>query len=457
MKKIGHIALREFVATVMTKGFIIGLLVMPVLISVFAIFAPRLFNQASFRAEGQIAIIDPTGVVAGELREAVDPRNIAARREDESRRAIAQAPAAVQGVAGQAGGRVIEAARGQIPNLRIVERPVDTDLEREKDWLRQDAVGADRHLALVVVHPTAVAPAAGSRDFGSYDLYEPPTLDQRVDAAIQQNLQVAIVTARSKAANLDRARIDAVMRVDRVRGTSVTKDGERPSVGPLNQVMPFAFLFLLFFGVMMGGQTLMTSTIEEKSSRVAEVLLSAVSPIELMAGKILGQMGVSLVALGLYAAMGVALLFSFALFGLVDLSLLLYLGLFFILAYLTIGSLMAAIGAAVNEMKEAQSLIGPVMMVLIAPMMLQVPISMNPNSTFSTVISFIPPINTFTMLIRMASTAPPPLWQVWLSIGVGVASVFASVWFAAKVFRVGLLMYGKPPNFATLIRWVRAA
>src|SRR5439155_8402232 len=105
----------------------------------------------------------------------------------------------------------------------------------------------------------------------------------------------------------------------------------------------------------------MTSTVEEKSSRIVEVLLSAVSPLELMAGKILGQMGVSLVALSLYLILGVALLVSSAMLGLVNLSLLFYLAIFFVLAYLTIGSLMAAIGAAVNEMKEAQSLMGPIM------------------------------------------------------------------------------------------------
>ena len=97
-----------------------------------------------------------------------------------------------------------------------------------------------------------------------------------------------------------------------------------------------------------------------------------------------------------------------------------------------------------------------VRMALMAP---QVPRGQqtSPDSAFSVVMSFLPPVNPFVMLIRMASTSPPPLWQVWLSILVGVGSVFAALWFAAKVFRVGLLMYGKPPNFKTLIRWVRMA
>jgi ABC-2 type transport system permease protein len=70
-------------------------------------------------------------------------------------------------------------------------------------------------------------------------------------------------------------------------------------------------------------------------------------------------------------------------------------------------------------------------------------------------LSFIPPVNTLAMMIRMSSTSPPPLWQVWVTIGVGLAAALAVTWAAAKIFRIGLLMYGKPPNFATLLRWVR--
>jgi ABC-2 type transport system permease protein len=309
----------------------------------------------------------------------------------------------------------------------------------------------------VVVHPDAVVPANGSRIYGTYDLYVPANLDDRIENTVQQSLREAIVAARARAEHLDRDRIDALNRVDRVPSVMVTKGAERKTVGAFNRALPFVFAGLMVFGIMIGGQSLMTSTIEEKSSRVVEVLLSAVSPMELMAGKIVGQMGVSLVVLGLYLAMGVAALLSFALLGLLDPWLLFYLAVFFIIGYVVNASLMVAVGAAVNEMKEAQSLMMPIMLTLMAPWILAQPIGRDPNSTFSTVISFIPPVNTFTMLIRMVSITPPPLWQVWLSIGIGVASAFAAVWFAAKVFRIGLLMYGKPPDFATLIRWARAA
>jgi ABC-type Na+ efflux pump permease subunit len=176
-----------------------------------------------------------------------------------------------------------------------------------------------------------------------------------------------------------------------------------------------------------------------------------------MTGKILGQMAVGLLLLGIYAGMGVLSLVSFALLGLVDLSLLVYLGIFYIIAYFVVGSLMAAIGAAVNEMREAQTLMTPIMMGMMIPWLLWLPITRSPNSTFATVLSFLPPVNPFVMMLRMTSTDPPPLWQVWLSIAIGIASVFAALWFAAKVFRIGLLMHGKPPSFATLVKWVRMA
>jgi len=168
-------------------------------------------------------------------------------------------------------------------------------------------------------------------------------------------------------------------------------------------------------------------------------------------------MAAGLLILGLYAGLGVALLVSFAMIGLLDWSLLVYLLLFYVISYASIAALMAAIGSVVNELREAQTLMTPVMLVVMLPWILWLPISRDPNSTLSTVLSFVPPVNVFAMLLRMTSSTPPPAWQVWLTIAIGLAAVYGLLWAAAKVFRIGLLMFGKPPNFATLIRWVRMA
>ena len=121
-----------------------------------------------------------------------------------------------------------------------------------------------------------------------------------------------------------------------------------------------------------------------------------------------------------------------------------------------VGAFMAAIGAAVSEMREAQGLMTPVMLVLMLPCLLWMPISRDPNSLLAIVLSFVPPFNSFVMMLRLASPTPPALWQTLLSIVAGAVGAYLSLWFAAKVFRIGLLMYGKPPSFATLIKWARA-
>jgi ABC-2 type transport system permease protein len=309
----------------------------------------------------------------------------------------------------------------------------------------------------VVVQRNAVVPNAGESQLGSYDLYVPSPQDDRVEIAVQGAVRDAIINARMEARGLDRAATAALVTVPRVRSITVTAEGERGTVGALNFILPVAFTFLLFMGVMGAGQGMLTTTIEEKSSRVIEVLLSAVSPLQLMGGKLLGHMGISLLAMSLYLGLGLVALASFSLFGLLDLSLIGYLFIFFLIAFFTIGSLMMAAGAAVNDMREAQQLMMPMTLLLILPWILWIPISRNPDSMLAVVVSFLPPVNTFGMLMRLASTSPPPAWQVWLSIAIGIAGVFGTVWVAAKVFRIGVLMFGKPPDFKTLVRWVRAA
>lgn len=456
MRNILCIAKREFIATVATKAFIIGLFVLPAIIVIFALIGPRLFNPKNFQVRGELAVIDPTGRVAPELQKTYDPARIAARRKEEAQKTLAAVPPQVRQIAESAPDASIGNRLGPIPNLQILERQPGSDIEQEKRWLHTQPKEMP-HLALIVIHPDAVEPAGGSLKYGSYDLYVPPNLDDRVASEIYRGLRETIVNARLQVRSIDQATIDAIVEVPSVESVTVTQTDQHKTVKGFGFLLPLAFGFLLFMGVMGGGGQLLSTMVEEKSSRVVEVLLSAVSPMELMTGKLLGQMAVSLIGMGLYLAMGIMLLASFALFGLFDFSLIFYLLIFFVITYLVLGSLMMAVGAAVNDLKEANGLLTPLMIIFTIPWVLWMPISRDPGSTLSIVMSFLPPVNTFAMLLRMASNTPPPFWQVWLSIAVGVGSVFCALWFAAKVFRIGILMYGKPPNIATLIRWIRAA
>ena len=201
----------------------------------------------------------------------------------------------------------------------------------------------------------------------------------------------------------------------------------------------------------------MTSTVEEKSNRVIEVLLAAVSPLELMYGKLLGQLGLGLTMLAVYLLMATFSLAQYSLAAVLDPMLIVYLFAFYFVTYLVFGSLMLVIGSAVNQMAEAQSFMTPITVVMVFSYSMSAIVAQSPNSTFSVAMSFIPPINTFAMIGRIASSAPPPQWQIWTTLLISCVTSAVVIWFAAKVFKIALLMHGKPPSIATLFKWARMA
>jgi len=191
MRRVVQVAVREFVVTVSNRAFVIGLLIMPALIALFAAIMPRMFSGRDYKVEGEIRIIDPTGLVAPQVRAALDARQIAARRVEQAERALANAPAAVRDLAGKPVDQSLQAALGPVPDLRLEERPASADIQQEKAWLTEKSPGLP-HLAIVVIHPNAVTPTAGEVGYGTYDLYVPSNVDDRADGEIQQSLREAL-------------------------------------------------------------------------------------------------------------------------------------------------------------------------------------------------------------------------------------------------------------------------
>ncbi len=465
MKKMLYVAGREFMATVTTKGFVFGILVAPLAIALIIYLLPRYLTKAPPKVEGQVVIIDPTGAVAEGVAAYLTPQRFAERRakttrdiEDATSATLRGATAASPG-ASAAVKQSIDTALGSVPRLQVVTLPGGSDLDAAKAPLKvplpDHGAGPDTRLAVIVVDADAVRPADGREAFGTYELFVRDKLDDRLVDDLHAAMREAIVASRLQASGFDAGRIKVLTSVPRPDSRTVTAEGERTTNKELNTILPAAFMILLLVSVMTSGQYLLTSTVEEKSNRVVEVLLSAVSPMELMTGKILGQMCVGLLVLALYAGLGVLALVSFATVGLVDPFLLVFLLVFFVIAYFIFASMMAAIGSAVNEMREAQSLMTPIMMIMMIPWIIWLPLSREPNSLLAVVLSFVPPFSSFVMLLRMTSVAPPPMWQAWASVVVGAVGVYAALWFAARVFKVGLLMYGKPPTFGTLVKWAR--
>jgi len=213
-------------------------------------------------------------------------------------------------------------------------------------------------------------------------------------------------------------------------------------------------MLLLWVTVFSSANQLLTTTIEEKSSKVMEVLLSAVSPGELLSGKILGQALVSAVMMLMYGSVAVVGLAAMTMLDLLPVSLALLFLACFVMAYFTIAAMMAAAGSAVNDLREVQTLAGPIMTVMVVPLMLWVPIVEHPNGTLATVSSFVPTLTPFIMVLRCAAaTDPVPGWQVAAALVWGALVTVAAFWLAARIFRVGVLMQGKPPTPRELLRW----
>jgi ABC-2 type transport system permease protein len=443
IRRIGLIAARDYRAIITSRGYLVGLLIMPAMLLMFMLIAPRILNSGGPQISGEVAVIDPTSRVSAELRRTLTTADIVSRRALEARPSSAPATAVPQGP--------------PIPLLTVKPLPDDTDVQTEKAWLIQGRDAFPQHLAIVALKPDAVNRRADADSFGGFDLYTSARLDENTENVLRGSVAAALIAARLRTSGLDPAAIATVQRVIQPDAVVVAASGEHSGGRGFANFLPLACGVLVFISVIMGGQVLMTSTVEEKSNRVIEVLLAAVSPQELMFGKLIGQLGIGITSTAVYIALALYAMAQFSLMGLLDPMLIVYVLAFYIVTYLVFGSLMLTIGAAVDQTADAQSLMGPVIILMVAGYVLTPVIGRAPNAAFSVAMSFTPFVNTFAMLARVASNTPPPAWEVWLTLLIGCTTAAVVVWFAGKVFKVSLLMHGRPPSMGTLIRWARSA
>ncbi len=198
-------------------------------------------------------------------------------------------------------------------------------------------------------------------------------------------------------------------------------DGTVSEAKRVNQLatfaVPFGMMYLLFIALMSSAPQLLTAVIEEKMSRISEVLISSITPTQLMLGKLLGVAGVAALLALIYLGGGVYALLQTGQFELVQPALLAWFVVFLLCAVLMFGSVFVAIGAACSDLKDSQSMMQPIMVFMLLPMFASAIVLRQPNSTLSVMASLFPTATPFLMLIRLAMTPPPPMWQVALSRG----------------------------------------
>ncbi len=229
------------------------------------------------------------------------------------------------------------------------------------------------------------------------------------------------------------------------------------------QWAPVVFVYILWVSIFSVAQILLTNTIEEKSNRIIEVLLSSVSSFELMSGKIFGNAATGLTVIGSWIGflfLGVTVIprmFEGAPSIQLEevISEPLYLGSFlvyFLLGYFLYAALLVGIGSVCTNPKEAQNLMLPIMLILFVPFMAMMPVAQDPNGTLARVLSYIPVFTPFVMMNR--SAGPPPMVDYVGTTLLLLVCVPLFFWGASRVFRIGILMTGQPPKFFQMLRWL---
>jgi len=443
MGRIRAIAAREFKQTVLTKSFIFGALVLPVVMIGVGALIPLLVGGTTPPVVGTLVVADKDGSVAEQMRLAFDAMRTA--------RAMMAPSDMLPPPLPTSGFGSVPMSDDPPVDITVMRIALDSDLQRE-----QARVQSGEILGLVEV-PAALLQSVPPEGV-DISVLVPTASPAKTTAMIGRIAREATVTARVAAAGGDLAAVRALLSPPSAATARVSNEGQRSTERlEIRMILPGAFMFLMWIASFTSANQLLTSTIEEKSSKVIEVLLSATSPLELLAGKILGQSLVSLVMLGMYGMAGMVGLTLLAVTDLVDVSTILLFVVWFLLGYFMCAAMMAAVGSAVSDLREAQTLVSPVMLLMMLPMMLWLPISENPTGILATVASFIPPIGPFVMVLRTTGALEGiPAWQVGAALLTNAVGAVGLVWLGARIFRIGILMQGKPPTPIELLRWARA-
>jgi ABC-2 type transport system permease protein len=410
--KLLAIVRREYLERVRTKAFLIGTLLGPVLMASLMVI-PLMVAKSSGKLL-RLAVLDDTG----ELRSAVERALVAARFADRPRFEVVEAPG-----------------------------PEGTEAALKAAVL---AGRLDGYLHL----PADAVKAGTARYFGR-------NVSNRMDLGLmERTVGEVLVGRRLASAGLDPARVKDLTRPLDLTTIRLSAGGEREDRGAAF-VFSIVLMMILYTSILMWGQIVMTSVIEEKTSRVVEVLAAGVPSTRLLWGKLLGVGAAGFTQFLVWA--GSLLVASVAAAGplaggmkLPEITPLMIgsFVLFFVLGFLFYATLYGAIGAAVNTVQEAQNFVFPIIMPLVIGMVCFPAVMESPDGGLAVLLSMIPFLTPLIMFLRIV-VLTPPLWQIVASVVLLVLAIAVAVWAAARIYRVGILMYGKKPTFPELMRWVR--
>lgn len=449
MRKLLAVIKREYIQRVRSKFFVIMTILGPFMLLVFTV-APGLLFSIKAGGDTRLAIVDQTeghklfdsvswslkqDEINGYTNAAPLPNANLDRRQQ-----MEQTARALRG------GFVLE-------QVDLRERPIE-EVKRELSA----RIGRNDLDAYVVI-PADILENNQSR----VSYYGRNVGDVIARGQIEDRLSRAVRTERLRANGIREDQIENLSKPVELDAYGVNDKGEEGGKDTgAGFVLVFVVAFLIYICVLLYGQVILGAVVEEKETRIAEVLLSSVRSLTLMMGKLIGvslvavtQLGSWFLAFALLTAYGVNAL------GQSDINLphlpasfFVYFFLFFILGYFMYASMYVLIGSMVTTPQEGGQLSVPVVFLLMAGLYLAFPVIRSPNSPFAFWVSMIPFFSPITMIVRIVSQTPPT-WQILLSLGIGFTTAVLLVWLSSRIYRIGMLMYGKKATIPEVARWVR--
>lgn len=437
MRKVWAIIRREVVERVRTRAFMISTLLFPILMGALIILPGYLMTRST--GTKRIALVDATGDSLGpQIDRALTAARIGKGENAPPRYRVTRI-----------------AAVGRAASVRDSLVPV-TGLSRKS----QDGFDG----ILVATDSTVVT--------GRLDYYgdNVASFDEMRD--LEQGVRPLVIAKRLEGIGVDIGTVTKSVRPLNLVTTKVSNGRLTAESGQATFALAYAMGFILYFSLLMFGIQVMTSVIEEKTSRIVEILASSLTPFQMMLGKVIGVGLVALIQLGIWAAIAAYLgshqasimqaiggtpgaTPSFTLPAMpADLMFVFFL--YFALGFLLYAGAYAAIGAMCSTPQDAQQLQTPVMMFILAGFVSTFALMRDPNGTAAHVLTFVPMLSPFAVPLRY-SIAPLGIPELLASVGVTLAGMLLVVWVASRIYRVGVLSYGKKATVKDMLRWIRTA
>lgn len=439
IKTIFTIAHREYIAMIGTKAFLITLILMPVMMFGGLIAMPLLGKLEGTQTR-RIVIADASGQLYDTVARAAEGRN-AMLAKAESKKTGDENP--MEGPA----------------EIYEIEPAQATELTEEQKLAYSDQIRSGELYALIEIPGEIVSAEAAPGDRKIRYISNSGTLSEVrgwlagviASTLRAQRLRESGIDPTVVAAAEIPVEVSAIRPYERKKdGAGTNGEGEEESIASV--FAPFLMMMLMFVVIFLAAQPMLESAMEEKTHRISEVLLGCVTPTQMMAGKLLGNVAGSMVIFVVYGLGGFFLLTRFDMLHLLPTHLIFWFLVFQIGAVLLYSSVFMAVGAAVSQLKEAQSLLLPVWLVMAAPMMIWLVALREPNGIIATVFSLFPPSAPLMMILRLGTGAAVPFWQPPLAAALLALTTFGVIVFAGRIYRVSLLRSDGASSLLALLR-----